>query len=175
MSEDLSSSRQRGPTLPPHLLPPSSPPPALAPQPLPSPLEQKGLSWTVNWYSISCHPPTLRLTQKGNMRAAGPLQLHASRHLPASPTSGVEGGSSRLTRNHHVPLASPSFSNTALSWARVVREGARASATLPSSRGVTRYDFLSLYEKNIVAGYHAHVDLQDHARKHEISVLCCLP
>jgi hypothetical protein len=55
----------------------------------------------------------------GNMTAAGTLQLHPSHHLPASPTPVAEGGSSRLTVNHHATFASRYLSNTDLSWAHV--------------------------------------------------------
>jgi hypothetical protein len=61
------------------------------------------------------------------------------------------------------------------SLASIGRDEARASAPFPSPTGATRDGFLSLWEKCIVARYHACVGLQYCARRHEISILCRLP
>jgi hypothetical protein len=90
---------------------------------------------------------------------------------PASPATGVAGwaqagGANHLPGRHTV-------SNPALSWASIVRDGARANIKSP----ILRQDFLALYERCIESGLRTRIVFRHQAGSHEISISCrlCAP
>ncbi len=86
---------------------------------------------------------------------------------PASPATGVAGWAGRLGANS-IPGSRP-FSNTAPSWASVVRDGVRAKHT-----AVSRQDFLALYELCSDSGLRTRLVLRHQAGGHKISISCRL-
>jgi hypothetical protein len=91
---------------------------------------------------------------------------------PASPSAGVAGWARRLAGTHQLP-GSRSVSNTAPSWASIVRDGARAN-TKPA---VSRQDFLALYELCIDSGLRTRIVFRHQDGSHEVSISCrlCAP
>jgi hypothetical protein len=91
---------------------------------------------------------------------------------PASPSAGVAGWARRLAGTHHLP-GSRTVSNTAPSWASVVRDDAHAN-TKPA---VLRQDFLAPYELCIDSGLRTRIVFHHQDGSHEVSISCrlCAP
>jgi hypothetical protein len=125
--------------------------------------------------SASRNPPPSRggggsrgETQQARRSTPTPPVQRSSPPLRASPSPGVAGPAGRLAGINTLP-GHRSISNTAPSWASVVRDGVRANHS-----SVSRQDFLALYERCSDSGLHTRLILRHQAGGHEISISCRL-